>query len=135
VSGQEEVVAEKVGEQEEIVEPIQELKEIAFAVPEPGKVFKAVVKKIVRAPLAVLIPPERVRDPRIRQRVEERGNRPAIQLEVEVEGMTYRITVPISTAPNSNFYKLMKKAGGRLKVGDTVDVVFNERGFPRLYLI
>jgi hypothetical protein len=134
VRGEEGMVEVKQVEVEEEAQLYQELEEIQFEVPVPGKMAKAKITKIVRGKLGVLIPIERIRNEAIKERLMQRADRDAIQIEVEHQGIRSRMTMIVSSAPNSTFYRLMKKYKGRLKVGDEIEVIFNDRGFPRPYL-
>jgi len=112
---------------------VEEIEEFSIPTPEPGKVVKATITAIYKGKLKDLIDIEAIRNEVVKQRFKRNAGRDAIQIEFDVNGIKYRQVFIITTNPRSNLVKLMKKYK-KLKVGMEIDVVFNERGLPRIYL-
>jgi len=111
---------------------VEELEKIEIAIPEPGIRMKAKVVGIKRGKLKELINIDAIRNDAIRERMKKNAERDAIQIEFEVGGAVYNRTMLYSLNPRSNFYKLMKKLGGKLQIGSEIEVIFDDRGRPRI---
>jgi len=116
-----------------VSEKVEELEEFKLPVPEPGKVVKARITAIYKGKLKDLIDINAIRNEAIRERFKRNAGRDAIQIEFEYQGVKFTQTFLISTNPRSNLVRLMKKYKA-LKVGMEIDITFNERGRPRIYI-
>ena len=125
-----------VVEKEEIEEAGERYKTISPGVVEVPKVklvaegteLQAKIKKIRLGKVKDFIPIDRITDSEIRAYYEERAERPAINVELEIPelGITAEDTIIFSLHPNSRYVKLARRYG-ELEVGATVKVV-NEAG-------
>lgn len=114
-------------------ESVKELESLKLPVPKPGVVHKAVVVGLRKGKLKELVNIERIRNENVKKRFMENAEREALQVEFEVEGIVYRQTFLWSLHPKSNLVALIKKYG-ELKKGMEIEVVFNQRGYPRINL-
>jgi len=110
---------------------VEEVNEISIKLPKTGEVVKAKIKAILKGKIEELVPIERIRDERLRERYERMRGREAIQLVIDVGGMEFRRTIPISIRSNSRFYRLMRKYG-KLAKGMEIDVTMDANGRIRI---
>jgi len=110
---------------------VEEVEEISIPLPKVGEKIKAKVKAIYRGRVEELVPIERIRNDVVRQRYENMKGREAIQLVLDIGGFEVRRTIPISTRPNSRFYRLMKKYG-KLRKGMEIEVTTDANGRLRI---
>lgn len=112
---------------------VKEFESLKLPVPKPGVIHKAVVVGLKKGKLRDLVDIERIRNEAVRKRMMDNAEREALQVEFEIEGVVYRQTFLWSLHPKSNLVALIKKYG-ELKKGMEIEVVFNERGYPKINL-
>ena len=116
-----------------------ELEEVGIV--ETGIPVEAEIVAIYKDKCGALVPIEKIRNDRIRERWMQYKDRQCIQLEIDIGGFKYLLfPIVISQNPRPTYYRLVKqygtKEGGvrKLKRGTKIKVVFTERGFPRPYI-
>lgn len=120
---------------------VDELELEELSIVEGGIPVEATITGIYKDRCGNLVPLNRIRNDRIRERWMQVKDRVCVQLEIEVSGMRYLLfPMVVSNNPRSTFYRLVKQYGEKesgvrkLKKGSKIKVVFTERGFPRPYV-
>jgi len=105
-------------------------------VAEVGTPVEAVVEDVLRGKCAEFPVVQKAKSEAMKRKDAE-----CIQLIVRMNNQVYALfPIRISNNPKSNFYKLLKQYGEksgnvyRLRKGMKIKIVFNERGFPRVFL-
>ncbi len=110
---------------------LYEIEELNVPTVDYGTTTKATVTKIVMGKLGALVDVNAIKNPTVRERMMRDINKTYVEIRFRIGETEYRELFKYSLNPRSKLVKYTKKYGAP-KVGQEIEVRFNDRGFPKI---